>query len=532
MKKLLSFILAGATLFGTLGFVSCSGDLHDSEVTPLFLEGDLCGEKVENRLVFTKDSETEQHLDFVYNANMKAWGGGNGKANFKIVRDASGWAQDWGWKKDISNTLTINDEDYLELKARDASNDNPGNLVLKDLEEDQVYRINVKYDAPSKVVKILVTGNVTDYPALRVIIGDKAFGMKRDGSTYTYKFTAEKTETVKYFISNGYTYWGKDGKAKYEKVADNAVCEVAVEKDTTYEITAIATDLPDLSISAVKAGSTVTILTNADIIGGMDGWKGSALTYVDDTTYTYEFTNSGSEFEFDIRELKGSWDVGRWFAGIKAENIDVAGGSDRQPTARFAENIVAAKNGETPKAVTPVYYKGDSGSDGSNLKVTGMPAVPGHKFLMTIKIVNAKQKEISITVEPAETIPAEDYEAPINLDGFGVRGLFGEWSAITDAIKLVKQNNGTYTCEFTATATESDAKIADGAWSPSYPADHSIKDSATPAEFKADGTEVTVDNRDTGISNSKITGMTIGTTYIMTIKPKKDTLIVSVAPKA
>ena len=74
---------------------------------------------------------------------MTGWGGGNSTVNFKICRDTSGWAQDWGWKKDIKKELEINADEPLELKARDAANSNPGNLVLKDLEVGQEYTIKV-----------------------------------------------------------------------------------------------------------------------------------------------------------------------------------------------------------------------------------------------------------------------------------------------------------------------------------------------------------------------------------------------------
>ena len=157
MKKLI--IGAVASLALLLGFASCSGDLHDSEVGALYLQGDFSSrmdgkELVDTpRLKFNMVSDTEQRLTFKYDKSlMTKWGGKDGTAYFKITRDADGWAKDWGGKKDTQVELSVNSQDWLELEGRDAVNSNPGNIVLKDLADGNSYTLIAKYDAPSEKV--------------------------------------------------------------------------------------------------------------------------------------------------------------------------------------------------------------------------------------------------------------------------------------------------------------------------------------------------------------------------------------------
>lgn len=412
MKKILTGAVAALALL--FGFSSCSGELHDSVVSELYVAGDIqAGANARGK--FTMIDDTTQKYDFTYDAaTMTYWGGSNGTVNFKICQyeDVANWTQDWGWKKDKSTELTINDEDYLELKARDAANSNPGNLVLKDLEDGQTYSLLVKYDAPAKKVEIKVTGSVTDYPTLRVVnaTNDETYMMKRTGSKYEYVFTPDADGTFDFYVTNGYLFWGDDGDMEtsvpaslstifYEKrnyASGNAV-QYAIYADAS-------TLLTDQCLTITAGEYDTTILAKAGIIGTFNGWaSGDPLTRVDEFEYTYEFTNAGSEAQFAIQETAGSWDV-RYFGGIEA-------GKSKPATATLMDDVVAAKYGATGVAQTPIYYTSDPGMDGNNIKITGLPYGVGYSFLITIKIVDESTHTLAVSCAANESIPSSAYDA-------------------------------------------------------------------------------------------------------------------------
>jgi len=371
MKKLLSILAATALVFG---FASCSGDLHDAEIAPLYAVGDFCtftkfdnsnNAVYETRRPFTKVSDTEQYLDFTYKTNTatvdtagystwSAWGGGNGTLYFKICRDAEGWAQDWGWKKDIKKELEINADEPLELEARDATNTNPGNLVLKDLEEGQTYRLTIKYDAPTKNVKISVTGSVTDYPSLRVVKvaddgSENSYLMKRTGSTYQYEFTATEAGTFDYYITNGYLYWNGSGEMSTTKPADvEFASTITLTADVDYVIEADASKLlADNSLSLLCRYKEVTLTINVPgtgnylastiilkltevpntIDGSLFSWDGGAAGEIGGSAPNFTVTATGLDNSSWISEqtpFKNSYPSG---ANASAK-LKLNGGSD------------------------------------------------------------------------------------------------------------------------------------------------------------------------------------------------------------
>lgn len=476
MKKLITGAVAALALL--FGFASCSGDLHDSVVSNLYAEGDFCTEKVGDatkRLVFTmtKGSDTEQKYTFKYNASkMNAWGGGSGTLNFKITRDEWGWAKDWGGKKDIAVELSVNSQEWLDLEGRDAVNSNPGNIVLKDLADGNTYTLIAKYDAPSEKLSLKCVGAVTDYPILKAVITDDSKGseltaalskeviLTRTGKFYESDlFVPTKNGSVSYYLTNGYLYWGADGKMSTSKPANEIESEWTYDENQPTLPRKIFVSAADFAepiskenpnpknelVSKIQVHDT-GILGKADIIGAFDDWKGSSLTYVDATTQIFEFKNAKPSIEFVIREVTGSWGVGRWFKGIPADT------ADRKKT-DMANDIVAAKYGEDATAVPLIYYSGDAGEDGKNAVITGLPYKTGYKFRVTVKILDASSKKISVSCAAMEEIPAEAYEAPkaYSFNGAVLKGGWEGWWA--DAKNMTAEK----TQEFTTIVGEHDA---------------------------------------------------------------------------
>ena len=468
MKKLITGAVAALALL--FGFASCSGDLHDSVVSKLYAEGDFCTEKVGNNnvrlpFVMTKGSDTEQKCEFKYDASkMNAWGGGSGTLNFKITRDEWGWAKDWGGKKDIAVELSVNSQEWLDLEGRDAVNSNPGNIVLKDLADGNTYTLIAKYDAPSEKLSLKCVGAVTDYPILKAVITDDSEGgeltaalskeviLTRTGKFYESDlFVPTKNGSVSYYLTNGYLYWGADGKISTSKPANEIESEWTYDENQPTLPRKIFVSAADFTKEENKLVSKIQvhdtgILGKADIIGAFDDWKGSSLTYVDATTQIFEFENAKPSIEFVIREVTGSWGVGRWFKGIPADT------AYRKKT-DMANDIVAAKYGEDATAVPLIYYSGDAGDDGKNAVITGLPYKTGYKFRVTVKILDASSKKISVSCAAMEEIPAEAYEAPkeYSFNGAVLKGGWEGWWA--DA----KTMNADKTQEFTTIVGEQPA---------------------------------------------------------------------------
>lgn len=539
MKKLITGAVAALVLL--FGFASCSGDLHDSVVSSLYAEGDFCTEKdgdATKRLVFTmtKGSDTEQKLTFKYDAaKMNNWGGGSGTLNFKITRDSSGWAKDWGGKKDIAVELSVNSQEWLDLEGRDAANSNPGNIVLKDLADGNTYTLIAKYDAPAEKLSLKCIGAVTDYPILKAVITDDSEGseltaalskeviLTRTGTSYSSDvFVPTKDGSVSYYLTNGYLYWDADGKMS------TSVPTKEIEGEWTYDsnhptwgrkifvsainFTAATSDTdstPKKELTSDVRIHDTTILADAGLVGSDFGWDGSTkLVKDDDTTYHYDFTANSEDQTFSIQKNAGSW-AARW-CGQKNEKND----DNSWKKSEYITVEAGTSEGVAGTSVSLFYItEGDP-------EHTHMTLLKDSKYRLTFKITgdNAVSAELTLIEKVEKQI--------IDLTGYGARGLFEVWDDVTDAIKFTKQTDGTYTLEFEATAASSDCKIANSDWA-AYPLDSS----GSCQNFTADGTEYKFYKGDSGFSNPQLSGMEIGASYVMTVTPTTDYIKVKVTKK-
>lgn len=532
MKKLLSVFAAAAVLFG---FASCSGDMHDSVVSSLYAEGDFC-EKVGDTTVrkeFTVVSDTEQRFTFTYKNDMTQWGGGNGTLNFKITRDPSAWVKDWGWKKDISVELPVNGTEWLDLEVRAGANSNPGNIVLKDLADGNSYTLILKYDAPAEKVSIKCTGAVTDYPALKAVIVDDTDGKELTGALSTEvvlvrkagsaaynsnAFIPTKDGSVKYYLTNGYLYWGADGKMSTEK-PDNSnmiVGEWSFRSDfpdwgrkiyvNAVNFAAYVDDKKPASGIKKELSSDIriydtTILAEAALVGSHFGWDGSKLLVKDDdTTYHYDFTAEAAEQTFSVQKVAKSWSA-RW-CGQK--DVKVSGTSDWDKSQYIS--IEANSSVDTPTALTALSYI--TSGDPEHVKLTSL--LKNSKYRLTFSIVGENDVSVKLTLLEyiAPTIPS--------LEGYALKG-----SYVSDSWEYP----ATGWVSFTATATPNQYKVE------FTPAGTSVqfgfvKGSEKDAAWVTGGgfTITALDSPFTGSvssgGNSSISGLEAGTTYVLTITVK------------
>lgn len=164
MKKLLSFLTAGAL---ALGLVGCSGDLHDKTVSPLYIEGDAWSPRTTLEVV----DDTTQKVSFTY-TGQNAWGSPSNTIQFKVITTATGWDDDFGGAEDTPVTLEVN-ADYMALHSRKnegIGGGGPGNITLSGLDLDTEYTIWIEYALSSNEAKVKYEGPdpipVVDYSVI------------------------------------------------------------------------------------------------------------------------------------------------------------------------------------------------------------------------------------------------------------------------------------------------------------------------------------------------------------------------------
>lgn len=421
MKKLLSFLAAGAL---ALGLIGCSGDLHDYEANEecigLYLAGDVQKDK-DNRGKLTFVDANTQTYKFTYDSTKHTyWGGAKGTINFKLVTDATTWTQDFGWKKDTPVFLSLND-DFLTLQARDAANSNPGNIKVENLINGKEYVITVNYDAPNKVAKVKIEGPSIDFPTLKLVDSDgKEYPLTREGTTYSYVWTPAEAGSKSFYVTNGYMFYGADGNADTKKPDAEDYITVSYEANKEY-IVRIETAYDKGAKVTIETGiNDKSILGRADVIGGWDGWAaGHKLEKVSEDTYQIDFTASASTFEFAVREKAGSWDT-RWFGGIPEGK-----GKPATPTLMDDVEVGGA-------AKSAVHYDKDPGFDGKNIVIKGLSKDSIYTIVIQIKDASKKEIAVSCKLKQAVEGPTEYSWKGLTFKG-GWEGWWQDTATLTDA---------------------------------------------------------------------------------------------------
>lgn len=357
MKKLITGAVAALALL--FGFASCSGDLHDNDVQPLYIVG---LQPDNGRKAFTVVDSTTQELKFTYKYNdgnldlttgyeFAAWSKKEGVISFKICKDAdTGTWRDWGgindnmdgaYTSDVAPTPKINSSDFTALNYRGTAlaPSNPGNVFIYDLVEGSEYTITVKYISASDSVsvKVSTSGSVAEMPEITLAItGDSknfpakdknkkdiVYAMNRAGTGYSYNFIAKESETVKFHLEStlANTIWGNPNSNGVLSmgIASDSIADIEkdVEKNHKYKITVDASNglnkakfaIEEIdSIEAGKAGVSGDYIysgvyyTQATASNGVsfkpanDTFKFKILR---DTTSEYPYWGKGSE-SFEI----------------------------------------------------------------------------------------------------------------------------------------------------------------------------------------------------------------------------------------
>ncbi len=274
MKKILSVFAATAVLFG---FASCSGDLHDKETLQLpFIIGDMNGSGTE----MTSVDGNVSTYKFTYNSSWNAWGGGNGKMYFKLLKINDNWATP-GWG---STSTTVNA--VLEVNGEAVAGKQGGgqaNFEAKGLVNGKEYTITAT--TTNNDVSVVLTGYVKPAPVEADLSAINATTMAQPNAYIEIKGDAWGDAIVgKYFFNKiGDNYvavipfdipadaengWGTDHLQAWGKigVGDNDSV-IAADRQFNYssgELNFDATNNIDIAEIAQNTKGIIKVTANAD----------------------------------------------------------------------------------------------------------------------------------------------------------------------------------------------------------------------------------------------------------------------------
>lgn len=241
-------------------------------------------------------------------------------------------------------------------------------------------------------------------------------------------------------------------------------------------------------LSLVGCGEHIDYTKNPElgagaIPGAFNNWTNTtAWTTADDTScvYTYNFTASAAEIEWKAITVAGDWNSGAYInAKVKPDGVPVK-----------------------------LEYDNKSGG-GTNASLVGL--IAGSSYELTVYsedgAVYAKAKEIKL---------------PLNLNdnrSFYIRGDMNGWGtgSLTEVSKTDEYN--TYTFEFKAEATEVGFKLATADYATEYAGLPNITVGADFAKLTVKG------------DNNKITGLTVGNSYVITVRAGLDSVELKVSAK-
>lgn len=330
MKKLLSFFAAGILAVGSLGVTSCSGNLQENDVQPLYVVGegfegatwDL--DKPEVAAAQTTLVEADGSVQ-KFELKAKA-----STAKIKLAT-ARSWSTDIAGS-DTKELFPVVNGDYIDLYSREAAGlPNTQNVIINDLTVDETYIVDIKFNPISLATSIKVSGNAVVMPVLDLTVSgdsknfpakDKAgneltYTMSRAGTEYTYQFIATATEDIKFHLTSataGLTYGGSIDVTSSPETAlipyDATDMSASLVKDYEYKITVNA---PSLTAVKIK-GEVVPLLKNATVNADWlyDGvyWEKDATTdNAKDGVVSVVFQYGQSaqkDVDFTVNRVKGS----------------------------------------------------------------------------------------------------------------------------------------------------------------------------------------------------------------------------------
>lgn len=368
MKKLLSFFAAGLLAVGSLGVISCSGDLQDNDVQPLAVTG-IAGTEVVPMTIPSGGDGSEQYLTFRVSEDftfegldgkdkaLKDGWGGLSSIQFKIVPSTElkenrepNWKVDWGGATDSGNIFVKPGADeYTALLMRGdpgTTAAGPSNVQIDGAVMNEEYTIRVKYSGNKVSVKIEgvsedptemkinIVGESKNFPAKDEDKKDLTYTMNKAGKVYTYQFISVADETIEFNLSNPmsgtfYASSTEDGELELESAGKKNL-SYDVKKNVEYKITV---DLSSVLKPTIKV-EVVDMLKDAKI---------NANWIYADNSYTekiekdaYQFIARREEIDFTVVRHDGSvWGQDTAASvGIDSDSVSLKFNSEKTETVK------------------------------------------------------------------------------------------------------------------------------------------------------------------------------------------------------
>ena len=509
MKKLLSFFAAGLLAVGSLGVISCSGDLQDNDVQPLAVTG-IAGTEVVPMTIPSGGDGSEQYLTFRFSEDFTFKGlDGKDKAlkdgwdglssiQFKIVPSTElnekrepNWKVDWGGATDSGNIFVKPGADeYTALLMRGdpgTTAAGPSNVQIDGAVMNEEYTIRVKYSGNKVSVKIEgvsedptemkinIVGDSKNFPAKDEDKKDLTYTMNKAGKVYTYQFISVADETIEFNLSNPmsgtfYASSTKDGELELESAGKKNL-SYDVKKNVEYKITV---DLSSVLKPTIKA-EIVALLKDASL---------KADYKYDDPSSAYAVTYSTGKFKAEREEI--NLVVVRHDGGIF--------GADTTSTIKVGDEAVDMK-----------YFPVKDANDAKTLKIKGLKIGTVYKVVLT-----PDNNNCALTIKVIECPTAD-----LANKQFIIAGTMNGWPKSDPTKVFTKNADDSYSTTFTASATSHQFAIhEENNWNLKY---------CSGAKVKSDGTLATLDN---GGDNAEFTDLESGKTYKVTITAGPDELYV------
>lgn len=509
MKKLLSFFAAGLLAVGSLGVISCSGDLQDNDVQPLAVTG-IAGTEVVPMTIPSGGDGSEQYLTFRFSEDFtfkgldgkdKALKDGWGKLTsiqFKIVPSTElkenrepNWKVDWGGATDSGNIFVKPGADeYTALLMRGdpgTTAAGPSNVQIDGAVMNEEYTIRVKYSGNKVSVKIEgvsedptemkinIVGESKNFPAKDEDKKDLTYTMNKAGKVYTYQFISVADETIEFNLSNpmsGTFYASSTEKGELElESAGKKNLSYDVKKNVEYKITV---DLSSVLKPTIKV-EVVDMLKDASL---------KADYKYDDPSSAYAVTYSTGKFKAEREEI--NLVVVRHDGGIF--------GADTTSTIKVGDEAVDMK-----------YFPVKDANDAKTIKIKGLKIGTVYKVVLT-----PDNNNCALTIKVIECPTAD-----LANKQFIIAGTMNNWPQSDPTKVFTKNADDSYSTTFTASATSHEFAIhEENNWDLKY---------CSGAKVKSDGTLATLDN---GGGNAEFTDLESGKTYKVTITAGPDELYV------
>lgn len=267
MKKILSFLAAGAL---ALGLIGCSGDLHDAlktDVSTLQIRGDLPGASWDG-IDLKKDTEDTYYFDFLATTST---------GHFAFTEKGNDWNVAYRATSDgkLYKGFETSFDEAVLYDAPKLPDCMPVALTV-----GASYKIIVTGSPATVTCKIVQTADAI--PMAIVIDGEKdPIDVTPTGDAkYKYEFEPSSEErTVKFSFKSGISVFAPDaeteltlGKSSSASVSSAAVAtwSIKLEKDTSYQ----------LAISYADGKVSVAFLTNYSCLLAnwlVEGWGRSSF---------------------------------------------------------------------------------------------------------------------------------------------------------------------------------------------------------------------------------------------------------------